>query len=233
MKETTAMPTVGVAIACVLVLSSVGCSSTPSGCGNVQEVRFHEVVLNEECDDCVGVEFSSPIILETTHKVHTSPDFVLERCTVAAIHTNPDALSMLLAPGAAADLISFRDSLTSRSKNIPVLIWIEGRSLPVALSYAEDLGLVLTLFDFDSPSQIERVVGDLGSNPELVVASNERLTPEEPVESQAAIAAKALLRRLDEEAPIHEELKAAILSGADDATVRKILDRLEPLPPSE
>lgn len=233
MKGTTTKAAVGIAIACVLALGAARCSSALNACGNEQEVRFHEVVLDEECSDCMEVEFSSPIVLETTHKVRPSPGFVLERCTIAVIQRHPDALMLALTPDAGVNLINFRDSLTSRSKDTRVLMWIQGREAPIGLLYAYSLFWAFTLFDFEFSTEVDRLVSDLRPDPRTVVASDERRQPKEVVESEALKASKALLRQLDNDIPILEEARAAIDAGADDATVRKILDRLESVPPSE
>jgi hypothetical protein len=179
----------------------VGCSGASPGCADGTEVWFQRVLDVSECEGCVELRFSTPVLAQDTFWVGSDPDYVLESCGISRILVNPDAVTLVLSSDAYAPLAALRDELMAKGGRQLVVVRLAGADAPVAVLPAQGLHRVLTFFDFGSPGEIDRFVGDLRPEKDAVVRSAQRTLPDQAPQSAAQREAQQLLGELEEEFP--------------------------------
>ena len=227
MTESTARRRAQVIVTAGVVSLSLACSNTARGCGNEAEIWLNRVMQEQECPGCVALPFPAHLLPDDTLRISEEPDHVLPRCAVAEVRRFDDAVALIWSPKANESLGLFRETLARNSESALVAVRLSGAQLPVGVVDAEDLEVVLFLLDFASVKKIDQFIDGLNPDEKAIARRKQRLMTGSADHVRLREEGDQLLRDMEDEDRMLEELDAAIERGADDAAIQSLLDQLE------
>ena len=211
-------------VALCLVLS---CSNASRACRNEAELWINRVFEEQECSGCIELNFSARILQTNTLRIEAEPDYVLSRCGVAQVLGYANAVVLVLSPQVNESLALFRQALAQSSTDAIVSIRLPDAQLPLGVMYSKDLKDLLLAFELTSEKEVDEFIGELQPDKMTVLRSSERIEFGSAEESLARSETNQLLPDFPEQGRILKELQAAYERGADDDTLRSLLNKLE------